>query len=367
VGAEEGARVTRRRREVDELVEQTRDAERDTVDYDKLRRRCLRRASSLEDLASLLKVSQGAVLDALHELKRRGVNVREVEGAGWLVDKTPLQTRPNDPRFSWESDDDGWFRFGLISDQHYGSKFCREDVAEELYDWFASEGVGRVYNAGNWIDGEGHANRMDLLPEAHGMQRQLDYCAARWPHKPGIQTFHVSGDDHEGWYVQRENVNIGRMLDDARREAGHDDLTHLGYVEAYVRLRRPDSEATSSMLVQHPGGGSSYAYSYKPQKLVESLQSGEKPGFYVAGHYHKINYFQVRGVHTVMPGSCKEQDTWMRKKGLDSQLGGAIIEMRMDHKGAIGEFIPRFKVYRDRRYYANGFDPGGDAGPRVEV
>lgn len=342
-------------------------AEAAKIDYDKLRRRCLRRAQSLENLSAQLKLSQGTVLNALHELQRRGINVRQVD-AGWVVDLEPPPIAARDERFHWESDDDGVFRFGLISDQHYGSKFCREDVAEELYDWFASEGITRVYNAGNWIDGEGHDNSIDLLDQCHGMQQQIDYCAAKWPHKPGIHNYYVSGNDHEGWYVKRESVNIGDMLKHARQDLGHDDFTHLGYVEAYIRLTRPDSDVPTRMLVQHPSGGmTSKNISLKAHNLVGALQEGEVPGVYIVGHFHKRGAIQVRSTEFISVPSCKEQDTWMRTKGIDSQIGGAIIELKISKRGGVNEICPRFKMYRDRRHYALGFDPAGDMGPRITV
>lgn len=348
---------------------QLRDEDVAGIDMDRLRRSCARAPKGIEELSRLLRAPEPAVLAALSELRNRGVRVRQVSDK-WRVDKTPsLAGEAGEP---WVSDEDGWFRFGLISDQHYGSKYCREDVAEDLYDWFADEGIERVYNCGNWIDGEGHDNAMDLLDECHGMQRQIDYCAAKWPSKPGMTTYFIAGDDHEGWYVKREHVNIGRMLEASRRAEGLDDLVYMGYVEAYVRLVRAgndpdDRDRASALWLLHPGGGSSKQLSLKLQNIIASLQGGEKPGIAAVGHLHKTGYFETRGVHGLLVPSTKEQDTWMRKAGIDSQIGGWIVDARIDSAGGISEIKPWARKSFCRGYYLNNYDPCGDMGGRVEV
>ena len=40
------------------------------------------------------------------------------------------------------------------SDKHLGSKYERLDVMRSLYNWFAAEKVDRVFDAGNWAEGD---------------------------------------------------------------------------------------------------------------------------------------------------------------------------------------------------------------------
>ena len=305
---------------------------------------------SLGEIADRFKTTRGRALDAVDALRASGVMVADLGGV-FSVSKEPAQLERSKKRHNVTSTAAGEYRFGVISDTHYGSKYAREDVVNDLYDWYAKEGITQVYHCGNWIDGQSHFNRYDLLPEAHGMQAQLDLMVERYPRKPKITTMYVAGDDHEGWYSQREGIDIGKALEDTARGAGREDLVYIGYKEAFITLSHAKTCKHARMLVDHPGGGSAYADSYAAQKRIEAAQPGEKPGVWLFGHWHKIGYFRPRGVHVLLAGCTKDLDPFGRKKGLRYDVGGSIIEMRQDSGGAIVEFTPRIRAYYDRGYH----------------
>jgi predicted phosphodiesterase len=294
----------------------------------------------------------------LREFKTAGANLVE-RGGHWSID-----------RYMAPDSETAWrmvgkvgrpYRFGLIADTHLGSKHERLDVCEDLYDWFAREGIRTVFHAGNWIEGEARFNKHELQPNAHGMQAQLDYFVEHYPQRRGIETRYVAGDDHEGWYSQREGVDIGRMLADTAQRAGRNDLVHLGYKEAFITLEHPRTKKHARMLLDHPGGGSSYAVSYAPQKRVEAAQSGEKPAIWIFGHWHKSGYFVARGVHCILVPCTKDLDTFGRKKGLEYVVGGVILEAWQDEGGAIVQVNPQFRLYFDRGYHNQQFSLSGPA------
>ena len=325
------------------------------VDLERAKRILLKSAHSLSGLAKRLQTTDGRALDAVQALAKQGVNI-EVHGGLYSVERTPRQPEKS---FRVVSDARGYHRFGVISDTHYGSKYAREDVCDALYDWFEQEGVTTVYHGGNWIDGEARFNKHDLIPEAHGMQAQLDYFVERYPQRDGITTYYVAGDDHEGWYSQREGVDIGQMLEDTAKRAGRIDLVHLGYMEAFVTHVHRKSKKTSKLLLMHPGGGSAYATSYAPQKIVEAMQPGEKPGILILGHYHKMEYVNIRGVHTIQAGCTKDLDPFGRKKRLQYHVGGGIIEAWQDEGGAFTRVRADLMQFYDRGYYNGQFNPAG--------
>jgi len=92
----------------------------------------------------------------------------------------------------------------------------------------------------------------------------------------------------------------------------------------------------------HPGGGSSYAISYKPQKTVESYSGGDKPQILCIGHYHKMGYFEERNIHVVLVPSCQNQTPFMRKRQLKSVVGAVIIEFNVSEDGSVNRFKPEF-------------------------
>jgi hypothetical protein len=240
-----------------------------------------------------------------------------------------------------------WVKFGVCGDKHLGNMQSRLDVMKLLYDLYEEEGIDTVYDTGNWIDGECRFNKGELL--VHGLDAQIDYWIENHPHRKGITTKYVAGDDHEGWFQQRECLEIGKYAMLKARDAGREDLVYLGYAEALVELKA--SHGSRMMMVNHPGGGSAYAISYKAQKYVESLQGGEKPAVILQGHYHKFNFGYPREVFVVDTGTCCDQTLFMRKKQLQAHVGGCIIELMQAPDGRIVRFRVEFLPFYDRGFY----------------
>ncbi len=246
--------------------------------------RLLKAGATLDDMIARSAAPEGQVLAEITALTERGYNIIR-QGDIYRIEKA-LPVGNTGERFSFTTDDNDRIKFGLSSDKHYGSKYTREEVTEELYQWFADEGVSAVLDAGNYIEGESRFNKYDI--NVHGLDAQAENIAAKLPQHPGLVTYAVSGDDHEGWYAQREGVDIGRYVESVFRHNGREDWHNLGYMEAYVDIVNAKSGVASKVLVMHPGGGSSYATSYRPQKIVEGLEGGEKPAFLIIGHFHKL-------------------------------------------------------------------------------
>jgi len=306
---------------------------------------------SAEELADALDCSPKRVRERIAQQKARGgLFIEHVDGRFDLG--TPALIEPGaqavhgDPKAEWSH------IFGFITDNHLCNKHSRLDVLRAGYDHFEREGITTVYNAGNWIDGEHRFNKGELVT-APGMDRQIEYLIDKYPQKRGITTFYIAGDDHEGWYQQREGIEIGRYAQLSAEKAGRQDLRYLGYAECDVALKCGSGE--SVMRVVHPGGGSAYAISYTDQKLVESYQGGEKPQILLVGHYHKFNVGYPREVHTVQGGCTTDQSLFMRKKRLQAHVGFSVIKIRQREDGAVDRFAVEWFPFYDRGYYEHRF------------
>jgi hypothetical protein len=238
--------------------------------------------------------------------------------------------------------------FGGVADTHLGSKYERLDVLNSIYDRFEKEGVKTVYHGGNWIDGEARFNKTDIY--TYGLGNQVKNFIEKYPERNGIMNYILSGDDHEGWYVQRENINIGQYMQMQAEKAGRFDLIDAGYMERDFEFKQPEGIATMRLI--HAGGGSAaYATSYTSQKYVESLQGGEKPQIVMAGHYHKFEYGYPREVHVVQLGTTCDQTPFMRKKKLQAMVGGCIFRMKQADNGIITSFNVEWMPYYDKKFY----------------
>lgn len=320
--------------------------------YEAIRKALKKDSVYQHDLADKLDISPRRLQQAVEEMKVKGtmIEFRKTDGHYCLqpayaapAGKTEIQSAPQG---EWSH------VFGAISDNHLCNKHSRLDVLNAAYDTFERMGITTVYNAGNWIDGEARFNKTELVT-APGMDNQLDYMIDKYPQRNGITTHYIAGDDHEGWYQQREGVEIGRYLQFRAEDQGRHDLKYLGYGEADVSLRHGVGSAV--MRVVHPGGGSSYAISYTDQKRVESYQGGEKPSVELAGHYHKFNVGYPREVWAHQTGCTCDQTMFMRKKKLQAHVGYSVVKIAQDSNGAVTRFAPEFFPFYDRGYYRKDF------------
>jgi Mn-dependent DtxR family transcriptional regulator len=299
---------------------------------------------TLEKIADAMDVAPKHVREAMGELSKAGHNIKILsEGAA-----LSREIEKAEPFFIDISKMKGkTFRFGVTGDNHLGSKYERLDVLNALFDIYEREGIKTVYQLGNMIEGEARFNKYELT--ATGIEGQTQYFIKHWPKKKDIVTHFITGDDHEGWYIQREGVDIGRYIEDRALAAGRKDLKYLGHMEHDVVFR--GSKKNAVMRLIHAGGGSSYATSYTAQKIVESYQGGEKPNILLIGHYHKSEYGYPREVHCVQVGTTQDQSSFMRKKKLQAHVGGWIIEFTVTPEGDLTRFKTEWIPFFDKGFY----------------
>jgi hypothetical protein len=318
----------------------------------------LRRAPlTLEQLAEKLQVAPTFASHLIMAAHAQGSSLVERNGA-WHLDNAPAMGSQQDLGHRLVSDADGVIEFGAIGDTHLCSKYAREDCLNDFYDQVEHRGIKTVLHAGNWIDGEISFNRHDL--SVHGMDPQMQYLAKNYPHRPGVETWAITGEDHEGWYSRREGIDVGRYAENVMRQNGRTDWVDLGFMETFVDLVHAGTDKSCKLLLMHPGGGSAYAISYQPQKIVESFDGGDKPAVLLLGHYHKASYNLIRNVHTVQVGAFQDQTIFMRKLKLSTHLGGFFVRLVLDpDTGAVVEFTTTFRNYFVRDYYRNRWSQHG--------
>ncbi len=304
------------------------------------------KAIGLLELSNQTDRSPSSVEAAVSALRQQGYNIA-VNPASELELSAAIPRQESVKIDTQDYFGDDWIRCGVVADTHLVSKYERLDVLNALYDVFQKEGIRTVYHCGNWIDGEAKFNKYDV--HCIGMESQIGYFLKHYPKRKGITTQIVSGDDHEGWYVQREQINVGRVMQDRARAAGREDLIDLGYMERDIDFKRGSGKATIRVI--HAGGGSSYAHSYTSQKYVESLQGGEKPKIVFVGHYHKWDNCYPREVSVIQGGCTQDQTPFMRKKKIQAMVGGVIFEAKQDRRGCLVRVRSEWMPFYDRKFY----------------
>jgi hypothetical protein len=306
---------------------------------------------TVQELAKDLHCKVADVRAAISQGKAKGVIFVELPGSMYALGGAESLEKKH-WTLNGDAKDRYAHRFGFITDNHLCNKHSRIDVLNAAYDRYEAEGITTVFNGGNWIDGEARFNKNELVVRP-GMQAQIDYMVQEYPQRKGIRTCYVAGDDHEGWYQQREGIEIGKHLQNEARDAGREDLAYLGYGEADVSLKMKHGESTLRLV--HAGGGSAYALSYTVQKLVESYQGGEKPQILLVGHYHKFDYCYPREVHTIQGGCTTDQSLFLRKNKIQVMVGYCIVNVRQDEDGIIRGVEIEWSPYYDRKFYENRY------------
>lgn len=300
---------------------------------------------TIVEFANMFNVSPKEVVRHINELKAKGVLIDVVDDT--LQVSHAVEGAPKPVVIDWRKHVETEIPIGAVADTHLGSKYERLDVLNALYDRFAAYGVTDVYHGGNMIDGEAPFNRYDIY--VRGIEDQVRNFVEKYPQRDGITTHFVSGDDHEGWYVQREHINIGQVIIDRAATIGRFDLDHLGYIERDIEFKQ--KRGSRILRVIHAGGGSAYALSYSSQKYVESLQGGEKPAIVLVGHFHKFDYSYPREVHVIQVGCTQDQTPFMRKKRIQAMVGGCVIWLTQNDLGDFTSVKVEWIPFFDKKFY----------------
>ena len=318
--------------------------EYDDTNLTRLKKLLKRRRWSLVELADEMDTAPYNITEALTALNENHILVDNHNGFS-------LGTSPQEPDAPMVIDFKKYaekeYCIGVTADNHIGSKYERMDVLESLFDRFADRGVEQVYQCGNIIDGECRFNKYDIY--VHGVEGQVENLIDKWPQRKGIKTDFITGDCHEGWWIARENLNIGQKIEDEAKRAGRDDLRFRGHLECDIKYEQKGGSSVIRLV--HPGGGTPYAVSYPSQKYVESLQGGEKPNLILGGHHHKYNHGYPREVHYIESLCTQDQTPFMRKKKIQAIVGGLILWIKQNEIGIFTSVKIEPLFYFDKKFY----------------
>lgn len=237
--------------------------------------------------------------------------------------------------------DDERIRFGVISDLHIGHMNFREDVLDHAIKNFVKNKVKFVVNSGDTIEGmsgrDGHIYELAQI----GASNQFDEFRKQFKkfEHAGLNVLSIeASNSHSGWYTSKANMglDVGKEM-----ELMSKSYNFLGYDEADIIL-----SDNLKIRLNHPGGGTAYAVSYKMQKYVNAISGGYKPNIIVQGHYHKALYMFYRNVHCIDAGTLENQSPFMKKIGTPAHVGYWIIEFTRD-ENTITSFTPTFVPFYD--------------------
>lgn len=218
--------------------------------------------------------------------------------------------------------DGAHIKFGYITDTHLGSIYTSEQHLELINKTFKRENVDFIMHSGDVTDGF-YGNRPEQVYElSHiGYDKQKEY-AIQVLNSFDKQIYVISGN-HDVTFMKSSGANIVQDIC-----SQNDNLIYLGHDIGSLNLKDK-----ANVMLWHGNDGSSYATSYRLQKIVESFTGGTKPHLLLAGHTHKQVYLYDRHVHVLSGGSVQMQTSWMRGKKLASHTGFWIVDLWVNDRG----------------------------------
>lgn len=223
--------------------------------------------------------------------------------------------------------------FLALGDTHIGSTHFEDTKLLSAFGEAKRQGAQFMIHTGDML--EGMSTRPGQLYELGdvGYTAQLDHTEkvfASW----GKPVYFIAGN-HDAWCNTKSGTgfDIGRAI-----EAKIPKSRFLGYHEGSLVVNG------AKFLLWHGEDSSSYAVSYRPQKIVEAFTGGEKPQALFTGHVHKMLYLFDRNIHVLSTGCIEKQSGFMRYKRIAAHVGFWIVRAVIKD-GEIKSFTPTWYPY----------------------
>jgi len=289
----------------------------------------LNKGCNVNEIIKKFKIGKEQVNKIFEEIEKDGFDLEKIDGM-YVIRKYP-QEQSSIKNFKLN---EGWHLIGVVSDTHLNSKHQQLTYLNKIYDIFESEGVTNVLNCGDVCAGFGMYKGQEFEVFNLGADAQLNYMEQLYPKRKNIKTYVIAGN-HDLSFYNKLGFDIIKKLAFLRN-----DIEYLGQYGAYLKLAEG-----ALVYMLHPDSGQSYAISYKPQKIANSIPYDSKPDIMLIGHYHQAEYIFEKDIHIVQCGSFEGQTPYLKRKGISPKIGGWLIEFKIDN-GTITRFKPELFTFK---------------------
>ena len=223
----------------------------------------------------------------------------------------------------------GKHRIGVMTDTHIGSKYTNSEYIIDSLKMMKDKGCEMIIHAGDIVEGISHRQGHVFECTHYGFDAQFEETK-RILSTTDLPIYAIAGN-HQAWAMNAVGADINRYLE---RDLEH--FHYLGYDNATMNI------GSVKALIWHGNdGNSSYATSYRVQKIIESMQGGTKPNILITGHTHKMVYLFERNIHALSAGCMQFQTAFMMGKKLAAHVGFFIVDIE-ESNGEVLSFCPTF-------------------------
>lgn len=285
----------------------------------------IKQKRTIDWLTTNLSTTKENIMATLAELQANGfrnITLWQEEGTLWVHNRQIRKTTvPKELPLKT-------LRFAVVSDTHIGSVQHDNAALHKFYDLVEERGIDTVLHAGDLTDGYYPNRTTSILEQTHvGFSNQIKETVRSYPSRPNITTYFISGN-HDYSHARNGFADVGETV-----EAVREDMIYLGHNYGRFWL----NEGVSVSLI-HPTDGIARNFNKKIRDIVE--RHPEKRGdVMLIGHYHKVAMVRHQGCYAYVVPAMQRQTSFMRDNGLESVVGGMIIEVRLDELGRVAGVV----------------------------
>lgn len=214
-------------------------------------------------------------------------------------------------------------KFALLADTHLGNKMAAKKELADFYKKAWDEWVEAFIHCGDLVDWTGNVFKWQVYDlENVGYDEQLKTTVNDYPYYWDIKTY-VVWWNHDESFLKENWANIIKNIASLR-----DDIIDMGFYDARIKLNWVDINA------HHGWGAMSYAKSYKPQKLIENIDTRNQPDIFASGHWHNALYMAYRNIHSFLPWAFLKETLLSKRFNLGNTVGWWIVEVDIKDDGS---------------------------------
>jgi len=254
------------------------------------------------------------------KLKQELVKTYTPEELRWLLAHLQTSTSKSIEKVIW----DKWhLKFALVSDTHLWNKQSAKKELSDFYKKAWEEWVEAFIHCGDLVDGTGNVFKGQVYElENVWYDEQLKTAVNDYPYYWDIKTY-VVGWNHDESFLKENGANIIKNIANLR-----DDIIDMGFYDARIKLNGV------SINAHHGWWNMSYAKSYKPQKLIENIDTRNQPDIFASGHWHDALYMAYRNIHSFLPWAFLRQNLLAKRFNLWNTIGWWIVEVDIKEDGS---------------------------------
>jgi predicted phosphodiesterase len=245
-----------------------------------------------------------------------------------------------------------WFRVGVISDTHAGSKFMMRRELQDCVQWMVREkGVTRILHCGDWVQGCYTHSTFEVTTS--GLDDQLRELSEWLPQIPGVKYIGIAGN-HDETFTAKSGRSFASELHGAWSEFRRSDVQIVGAIGAFVRIG-------GALIYLWHGGRPAYSLSYHLQRHAQQGFAALKPSVLLDGHVHQSCHVETRGIECLLVPCFQGGASPFAKLFPGSpSIGGYVLNWRLQAGGSFRDFeVSKRRYYERERIHTDSNEMPG--------